>query len=49
MNKMAEVAKLFDKECEEKFTIIGDNGVVIDVCFVCKRQGSAGEEQHNDA
>jgi len=27
MNKMAEVAKLFDKELEEKFTIIDDNGV----------------------
>jgi len=33
MNKMAEVAKLFDKELEEKFTIIDDNGVVSDACF----------------
>ena len=34
MNKMAEVAKLFDKELEEKFTIINDKDVAIcDACF----------------
>lgn len=33
MNKMADVAKLFGKELGEKFTIIDDNGEVIDACF----------------